>query len=155
MLEWTLDSPVGAVLARVRLKGEITEAVHFDGRHIDADEVVLVGDGVRYINSTGVKRLLEYLEQQARRGHVVAERWSPALVAQLNLMPRLASCVSIRSVIAPLECRECVAMVDILVDVDGAQRVPALPARRCEVCGGEMELAELEGRYFAFLTASD
>ncbi len=155
MLEWTLDSPAGAVPARVRLKGEITEAVQFDHHQIDAAELVLIGDGVRYINSTGVKRLLEYLEGQARRGRVIAERWSPALVAQLNLMPRLAQCVQIRSVVAPLECRDCVAMVDILVDVDGAVRVPALPQRHCEVCGGEMELAELEGRYFAFLTAHE
>ena len=150
MFEWTINSPA-AGLTEVRLKGEITEQVDFSKLELAGTDIFLIGDGVRYINSTGVKRLLAFLEELAGRATLHAVRWSPALVAQLNHMPRLAANLEIESVIAPLECSECVAVVDVLVEVAGS--APIVAARACEVCGAKMQLAELERRYFAFAVA--
>jgi hypothetical protein len=152
MLKWQVTSRETEE-TRVRLKGEITERVTFDAIDLEGDRIVLVPDGVRYINSTGVKRLLRFLEGCCERASVELERCSPAMVAQLNLVPRLADCVRVRSVIAPLECADCVAVADILVEVSEGSAPPVLPERQCEVCGAGMQLAELEERYFAFLSS--
>jgi len=140
--------------ALIRLRGAITEVARFDTLEVEGDRIVLIADGLRYINSSGLQRLWEFLRPLAQRCVIEIERCSPALVTQLNLMPALADCCRVRSIIAPLECTECVAETDILVQVPDAGGVPAVPARRCEVCGGAMELAELEDRYFAFLRTS-
>jgi hypothetical protein len=148
VLEWTVSAPEGD-RATVRLRGAITEAASFEQLALSAAQVVLVADGIRYINSTGLQRLWGLIEPLARRCSIEVERCSPALVAQLNMMPALAACVRVTSIIAPLECSQCVAEADTLLPVgDGP---PTVPPRRCEVCGGDMVLAELEERYFAFL----
>lgn len=136
---------------RVRLRGAIDERACFDGLAGEAAELVLVADGVRYINSTGLKRFWAFLEPLAQRCTVVLERCSPAFVTQLNLTPALADSVRVRSLIAPLECTECVAEADILVEIPPEGGEPTVPSRTCEVCGAAMVLAELEERYFAFL----
>ncbi len=149
MLEWTIITKSDDEL-RVRLKGDITERVTFEDLELDRSSAVLVADGIRYVNSTGVKRLLEFLDDCRRHARVVLERCSPAIVAQLNLVPRLAECVEVRSVIAPLECAECVAVRDVLVTLRSGAGLPEVPELACEVCGAPMLLAELEERYFSF-----
>lgn len=149
MLEWTIITKSDEEVC-VRLKGDITERVTFDDLELDRAHVVLVPDGIRYVNSTGVKRLLEFLEDCRRHASVELERCSPAIVAQLNLVPRLADCVQVRSVIAPLECAECVAVRDVLVTLRPGAGAPEVAELACEVCGAPMLLAELEERYFAF-----
>jgi hypothetical protein len=151
MLEWEI-SPGGAKVVRVRLKGAITERASFDDLTLEGDRLVLVADGIRYINSTGLQKLWKFLEPLAARCTIEVERCSPALVMQLNLMPALADCLRVHSIIAPLECKECVAETDILLQVPSAGGMPAVPPRRCEVCGDAMVLSELEERYFSFLT---
>jgi len=150
MLEWTIKQTEGEPLS-IRFRGAITEAACFDDLAVDGTHVVLVVDGIRYINSTGLQRLWAFLEPLAKRCSVVLERCSPAIVVQLNMMPALADCVKVRSVIAPLECAECIAETDVLITIDGGGP-PVFTARACEVCGGAMVLSELEERYFAFLS---
>ena len=150
MLEWEI-SQGEANEERVRLKGAITEQACFDDLVLEGDRLVLVADGIRYINSTGLQRLWKFLEPLAARCTIEVERCSPALVTQLNLMPALADCLRVRSIIAPLECKECVAETDILLHVPSAGGIPAVPPRRCEVCGDAMVLGELVERYFSFL----
>jgi len=150
MLEWSVISK-SPQETRMRLKGDITERVTFDDLELEGATVVLVPDGIRYVNSTGVKRFLEFLENCCKTSNVALERCSPSIVAQLNLVPRLADCVHVRSVIAPLECAECVAVRDILVELERGAGPPEVEERACDVCGAPMLLAELEERYFAFL----
>jgi hypothetical protein len=149
VLEWTVEG--GPDEMRVRLNGEVTERVSFDALQLEAPRVVLIADGLRFINSVGVQRLHAFLQALTKRSRVFAERCSPSFVTQLNLMPSLSECMTVRSVIAPLECMECVAETDILIAVGAGPEPPEVPARRCEVCGAALVLAELEERYFAFL----
>jgi len=155
MLTWDVSRDQDGVV-RLRLKGAITEAVTFDdlARELEAagPHVVLIGDGVRYINSVGVKRLWRFLASLAERGRVDLERCSPSLCAQLNLVPALTACVRVVSIIAPLECTECIAETHILLDMPATGGTPDVPAYPCPVCGAVMELAELEQLYFAFAT---
>ena len=151
MLEWDIESsPNGGDSTRIRLRGAIDERTRLEDIPLGGDPLVLIADGIRYINSTGLRRLWAFVEPIAQRRPIAVERCSPALVGQLNLTPALAESLTVRSIIAPLECTECVAETDVLLPVP-ERGVPAVPARRCEICGAEMVLAELEERYFAFL----
>ena len=150
MIEWTVARrPNGEV--EIRLRGSITEVADFSPLTVDAPRIVLVADGLRFINSTGTLLLQKLLERLRKTSEIAFERCSPTLVAQFNMVPSLAEQGLIRSVITPLECGECVAEADALLDVSTATGIPALPERACEVCGAAMELAELEARYFGFL----
>ncbi len=152
MLEWqkhTADD--GRV--QVRLTGDLTEKVDLKELTIDAASVLFIVDGVRHINSQGVKRFFEFIKDLSERTKIEAVRCSPSFVHQLNMLPELAEYINVSSVIAPMECTECVAEADTLIAVTGNGEVPSLGQRACEVCGGEMELAELEERYFAFAKA--
>ena len=151
MLQWIPEADDDGEQARIRLRGTINERTTFDEWAVDGPRLVLIADGVRYINSTGLKRFWAFLQPLTTRYAIRFERCSPALVAQLNMMPALAESVSVRSLIAPLECTECVAETDVLVEVSDGQPRPSVPARTCEICGAPMVLAELEERYFAFL----
>jgi len=156
MIEWSERlREDGAV--EVRLRGSITEVADFSGLSdlsfgSGGARVALVADGVRFINSTGVLRFGDALARLAASATVTLERCSPTMVAQLNMIPSLLEGVTVSSVMAPLECSECVAEVTTLIQLNDAGGVPEVPARACEVCGSPLQLAELESRYFAFLS---
>lgn len=149
MLEWQ-TSTGGDGGVEIRLSGDLTEKVDLSELEITGDSVLLIADGVRHINSQGVKRLFDFIKTLAETTKISVSRCSPSFVHQLNMVPGLVQFIEIRSVIAPLECTECVAEADTLVPVNGEARLPQLPNRACEICGADMELAELEERYFAF-----
>lgn len=148
MLEWSTRTRDDGTL-EVRLTGDLTEKVDLGELRIDGDAVLFIADGVRHINSQGVQRLFHFIKALAENTRIEVARCSPSFVHQLNMVPELAHCVSVRSVIAPMECTECVAETDTLVRLDG-HGIPNMADRACEVCGATMELAELEERYFAF-----
>jgi CheY-like chemotaxis protein len=153
-----LNKPVSAdSLARVvrelsprRPPAEINE--HSDLSALMGSDGMLVLDleHVRAINSAGVRKLIELVEHMDDEVVVVAERCSPIVVGQLNLLPVLARRLSVRSVIAPMECSDCLGQRDVMVEVSAGRR-PDLPQLDCERCGAPMELADLPERYFAFL----
>jgi len=153
MLEWSTRTGEDGVLA-VRLSGDLTEKVDLAELHIDDGTVLFIVDGVRHINSQGVQRLFHFIKALAERATIEVARCSPSFVHQLNMVPGLAQHVRVRSVIAPMECTECVAEADTLVAVDGPG-IPTMEPRACEVCGAAMELAELEDRYFAFAVPAE
>ena len=152
MLEWKISTGDDGQL-QVRLSGDLTEKVDVSELIIDAGAVTFIADGIRHINSQGVKRLLDFVKELAARARIRASRCSPSFVHQLNMVPELARCLTVVSVIAPMECTECVAEADTLVTLPARGEMPALAARPCEICGAAMELAELEERYFAFALA--
>lgn len=154
MLEWKI-SKGGDGQLQVRLSGDLTEKVDFSELAIDAGAVTFVADGIRHINSQGVKRLFDFVKELAQRAQIRASRCSPSFVHQLNMVPELARCLTVVSVIAPMECTECVAEADTLVSLPANGEMPVLAPRACEVCGAAMELAELEERYFAFAVAPE
>ncbi len=134
----------------VVMEGEITAHASFDELLGRRERMVLDLSGVRRLNSQGVQTLLSFLEESAARGPVAAERCSCAVVMQLNLMPRMADLLEVRSVYVPLECPRCFHEDETLVELD-APGIPPLPALRCASCQkADYELAEIPARYFAF-----
>ncbi|HUH00812.1 MAG TPA: response regulator [Kofleriaceae bacterium] len=133
-----------------RSLAEINESSDLSALSESGGPIVLNLEHVRTINSAGARKLMLFAENVGSERALIAERCSPVVVGQLNLLPLLARRLCVRSVIAPLECAECLTQRDVIVDVSAGRR-PDLPQLDCERCGAPMELADLPERYFAFL----
>jgi CheY-like chemotaxis protein len=149
-LRWQITrSPAGDF--HIVLAGEITEASSFADIDADSGTIVLDFAGVERINSHGVGRLRRFLGG-LHGCRLEAVSCSPALVAQLTLIPSLASLLHVRSVLVPFDCPQCDTTADSLVEVPAAGGLPALPDLACLDCGVTMEPASPPHIYFAFLT---
>jgi hypothetical protein len=132
----------------VVLEGDLTEGQSLRDLHIDTPRVVLNLARVRYVNSEGSRRLLQWLNGLYET-EIVAELCSPAIVDLLNLVPIMAGKMRVESVIVPIECPECEHEGDVRVHLP-SQGAPAIEPPPCEKCGAQMEPAVLLDRYFAF-----
>jgi anti-anti-sigma regulatory factor len=149
MLNWRI-SPRAGDETLVMVYGEITEATSFRDLLALRGSATLDLAGVRRLNSFGVRELVDFLDTLGSHCLLAAERCSPAVVTQLNLLPELTRHLAIRSVMAPMECPACFHEREVLVDVRGGRH--AVPKTPCDECEAPMELAEPEERYFAFLS---
>jgi predicted nucleic acid-binding Zn ribbon protein len=147
MLHWKISARGGSG-THVMLYGEINEATSFGELKLLKGRVVMDFAGVKRINSFGVRELINFLEALRQAAQVDAERCSPALVNQLNMLPELVRKVTVRSIVAPVECAKCFHEHEIVVQLP----LGALPTSRCEDCGGTMQLSEPPERYFAFMS---
>lgn len=151
MLRWKTRSR-GADETYVVIEGELTEMESLVGLKIDTERVVLNLARVRYINSEGSRRLLNLLRELAENGEVTAELCSPVVVELFDMVPLMVSYVTIRSVIIPIECMECMNESDIRVKVPEDGSLPEITCPPCPACGGETEPSVLLDRYLAFLS---
>ncbi len=135
--------------SHVSLVGEVTETASLDGIAQLPRPVVLDLSGVRYINTSGSLVLVRLVEQLS--GSVFADRCSPAVVRQLNLLPDFSDHLAVRSVVLPLECPRC--HTEHRLDVDVGRRRPVVPMRQCGACGVALEPDEPLDSFFAFLPA--
>jgi anti-anti-sigma regulatory factor len=151
VLHWKLTSR-GAEGTHVLLYGEITEATVFGELTQLRGHVLFDLAGVRRINSFGVRELISFMTDLGRGCQLEAERCSPVIVSQINMLPTLSSSIRIRSVLAPMECPKCFHETEIAVDIprSGGRR-PQIPRTECDECRTPMGLSEPEDRYFAFL----
>jgi len=133
----------------VSLVGEVTEQAALEGIARLPRPVVLDLSGVRYINTAGSLCLVRLVEQLT--GSVFADRCSPAVVRQLNLLPDFSDHLAVRSVVLPLECPRC--HTEHLLDVDVGRTRPTIPERLCGACGVPLEPDEPLDAYFSFLPA--
>lgn len=151
MLRWRVVARSDGEL-ELAAEGEITESSRFDDlAQRGGARVILDLEGVRRANSMGIRNLIELLTNLRRRGEVILERCSPPMVLQLGMLPELAQLVTVRSVVAPLECPACLEEDEVVVALRPGSRRPPVISHPCPGCGTTMELAEPEDRYFAFL----
>jgi anti-anti-sigma regulatory factor len=141
----------GSEVTQVFLFGELTEGCSLTDLVANVrGEITLDLSGVRRMNSWGVRELVNAVAALRAQGRLSYERCSPAIVNQLNMLPELTSQVTIRSLLAPMECPRCLAESELLVDVARGERHLSLYCP-CQECGAEMDLAEPRDRFFAFL----
>ncbi len=134
----------------VVLEGDLTEGDSLRDLQVDGNRVVFNLSRVRYVNSEGSRRLLNFLEALPA-DDIVAELCSPVIVDLVNMVPVFAERMTIESVIVPTECPECFHESDVRVHLQVGGGVPALELGDCEECGALNELGVIEDRYFAFL----
>ncbi len=134
------------------LEGVLDEAADLHGIDRPVGPLAVDFGGVRSANSAGARQLVLFLEALGAEGSIAAERCSPAIVNQLNLLPELSRRLAVRSVVAPLECPRCGWQRNTVVRV-ARGAAPVIPVLSCQECAQPMELADLPDRFFDFLEA--
>ncbi len=120
-----------------------------------------IGSGVTLINLAGIERInsigtrdwirwLASLEAQGTRPMFIA--CSPAVIHQLSRIKNFAGNGIVKSFQVPYRCEPCERDQLMLVHVADLGPLPyRLPDCTCDACGGEMELVDDAGAYYAFL----
>jgi anti-anti-sigma regulatory factor len=126
-----------------------------------ASLVERVGSGIALINLAGIERInsigtrdwikwLATLEARGTRPMFIA--CSPAVVHQLSRIKNFAGNGTIKSFQVPYLCAPCEREQLVLVHVADLGPLPyQLPVHSCDACGGEMEIIDDAGAYYAFL----
>lgn len=137
---------------RIVLKGDITEATHFD-----ALLTLMVGrvdfdlSQVRYMNSLGVREWVEFLRKANTQGYEF-HACSPPFVLQASMVEGVLGCGTVTSFFAPYHCEDCDHQEDKLLQsaaILAANHRP--PTFTCADCNGLMLLDDIPERYLAFL----
>jgi CheY-like chemotaxis protein len=151
----------GAVL-QVILRGDITEKTDFDTlrAQLGARHLVFDTSGVRYMNSTGIRKWVEFLEQLDEASSYSFVRCSSGFVMQLSVVARAAGRGKVVSFMAPYRCESCDRESEHLIKTAelrcvAGTTVPEPPAFDCAVCGEPLELDEMPERFFAFMPQAE
>jgi CheY-like chemotaxis protein len=147
----------GEVL-QVILRGDITEKTDFETLRAQLGTRNLVFDmsGVRYMNSTGIRKWVDFLEELDADMSYSFVRCSSGFVMQLSLVGRAAGRGQVISFMAPYRCENCDRESEHLIKtadlhMSGGQGVPEPPRFDCAICGEPLELDEMPERFFAFM----
>ena len=141
-----------------------TVAVEFSGRLSEYAQLEEVADqlpagcslvldvgGIRRLNSIGVRKWIEFMEQCRRHcGSIEIRNCPEAFVSQVNTVSGFAHGREIASVFAPYLCESCGAEKDVLIDVSERLGI-TLPEPVCDHDAEPMIFDDLEEVYFGFL----
>ena len=112
-------------------------------------------DGIRFINSVGVREWIRLQDAVTRAGVRVELRRVPELlVHQLNIVTGARGTAVVTSFYAPYVCDDCDHEQPVLLDVTAhgrelaRKRVPQVP---CSSCGAQMTLADPPEIYLSCL----
>lgn len=112
---------------------------------------------VEYVNSCGVRAWINFLRAAEQGRKVIFEECTPEIVSQINMIPNFRGSAHIKSVYASYACDNCGHHQWHLFE-EGRNMPQSsgeeLPTPKCEKCGGELEMEELEDEFFAWLDAA-
>ena len=147
----------GGVL-QVILRGDITEKTEFDTLRgqLGARDLVFDMSGVRYMNSTGIRRWVDFLGELDLDSNYSFVRCSSGFVMQLSLVSRACGRGQVVSFMAPYRCENCDRESEHLIktadlQVAPGKSIPDPPRFDCPTCGEALELDEMPDRFFAFM----
>jgi serine/threonine protein kinase len=136
----------------LKLEGEIDETSDLKTVFSRKGTVWLDLGEVNRINSVGIRKWLEAARFATPELTLVFERCSPAIVAQINMVPAFAAMGQVSSILAPYLCPSCgdesLELVSVTEETEGHEFPPA---RLCTNCGEALQFDELADEYFAFL----
>jgi DNA-binding response OmpR family regulator len=139
----------------VVFQGDFTEAAEF-GDLADRLQNVVEFDlgGVRYMNSAGVRKWVQFLERLTNVTAYTLVRCSTAFVVRASIVPRLVGTGRIESFWAPYICERCEVEDRRLLQVSTPTSVQDLAEMqfRCSSCEGSLMLDDVPERVFAFLS---
>ncbi len=118
-------------------------------------EVVIDLDGVRFINSIGVREWIGLLRRlDARGARVTLRRCSEPMVHQMNMVMEARGDATIESFHVPYVCDVCGGTASRVLPVaahEQALRARKVPPQPCSECGGAMQFDDFPNRYLLFL----
>lgn len=119
------------------------------------DRVTIDLDGVRFINSVGVREWILFLAALAARGADVRLRsCSEPMVRQMNMVVEASGAAAVESFHAPFACDECSNELSLVIPVAPHRdelRAHKVPPQRCPSCGGALLFDDFPNRYLLFL----
>ncbi len=139
------------------IRGDITERTVFTAlldQLRGAARLTFDLHAVRYLNSTGILRWVEFLAEIDAEVEYDFVRCAPAFVSQFGLVGRARGRGRVVSFMAPYYCEMCDRETEQLLKSadlnfpDG--KVPSTPEFNCPKCGGALILDDIAERFFAF-----
>ena len=119
---------------------------------LSAGPCILNFRNVNLVNSIGASMWIKFIEKISVDRSVTFEACSPAVVAQLNMVPSFGGNADVRSVYAPYCCPNC-DYEDLLLLEKGVN-LPAsgehAPPHICIKCACEMEFEGFDLKFFKF-----
>lgn len=123
-----------------------------------AGRVIFDLEGVRYLNSAGVRHWVEFVRRLAGVRSYVFVRCSVAFVTQASMVPEVLGQGQVESFYVPYACERCELEEERLhqtATLTGAGRwPPEVVSYACPRCQGALTLDDVPERYFAFLEQS-
>lgn len=111
--------------------------------------------GVRYLNSTGVRRWVDLLRSLDKVERYSFARCSVAFVSQASMVPEVLGKGLVKSFHLPYACDVCDLEEERLLQTSALAVEeawpPELPIFSCSRCGGELVFDDVPARFFAFL----
>ena len=107
--------------------------------------------GVRRINSVGVRAWVDAMKGLASRAQVTFTRCSPPIVDQLNMIHGFLAGARVESFYGAMICPTCETEHLALFDVRAVQQQGHLTEVRCPKCSTPMELDDIEDEYLLFI----
>ena len=138
--------------ARVVLAGRIDDTASLEplAAQLPAGGVTIDTSGVTFVNSVGMREWMRLLRALRERGPITLERVADVLVTQMNMIPELATNVTVTSFHAQYVCSSCghesAPLVDAVAHADllRTMKAPKLP---CPECNTPMDLGDFPERY--------
>ncbi|MCD6498242.1 MAG: PilZ domain-containing protein [Deltaproteobacteria bacterium] len=138
----------------VLFRGDVTESTEFGSLpEMLSGTVRFDLSGIRYINSTGVRSWVYFLEALQDVDEYEFVHASHSFVRQASMVPRLLGRGVVRSFFARYLCEACNVEELQLLEVEARTTVESLLVRRfhCPRCGAEMILDDIPDHIFGFL----
>jgi anti-anti-sigma regulatory factor len=156
-LDVTFDD--SAEIVQITMRGQIDERAKLvDLIDQFGKQVCLDLESVSFINSVGVREWIRMMRELKTRGITVkVKRCSEAMVHQMNMIVEAKGNAEVVSFFAPYLCDHCGFEGSMCLEVTPnielfrSFRAPTLD---CPECKEEMDLNELNERYFLFLEDS-
>ncbi len=160
--DWSLWDvvPLDDGTQQVFLQGEFREHTVFDRLAAMLEGVVEFDlSGVRYLNSSGVRKWVDFLRSLEKVTQYSFVRCSVAFINQASMVPEVLGLGRVESFKVPYACDQCDLEEERLLQtsalvIDG-RWPPEMPSFACPRCGGDLLFDDLPGRFFAFLMQGD
>ena len=114
-------------------------------------DVAIDLEGVRRINSFGVRMWIEAMRKIPADTRVTVVRCAPPMVEQMNMIHNFFGRCRLESFFVPMLCPECEAQHNELFDVAASRGRGGLTQVSCPTCGAAMEVDDIEDQYLFFL----
>ncbi len=149
---WEISEDKGVTI--VSFVGDLTEATEFGelpGKLKGKVEFDLAG--IRYINSTGLRSWVYFLEALHSVDDYVFSRISPAFARQASMIPKMLGEGNVISQFVPYFCEECRRESVFLLEVpnDALASDMAKYSFMCNACSVRLVLDDLPERLFGYL----
>ena len=145
---------------RVRFQGVLNEEAETKLKDIGQQlgpKVYINFGKIESINSLGVRAWIGFLRDAQKNRTIMFEECTPEVVSQMNMIPNFRGIAAIKSVYGQFICNSCNHSMNVLFEQ--GKNLPksatdSLPPVVCPKCSSEMELAELDEEYLAWVDAA-